>query len=147
MNIKSCPFERQVLMSAKANEWTQELRAHIQSCALCGETVRVAVFMQRLALKTSNEIVLPVSGRVLWIKVQFTRRETHLSKLDYIMLAGSLAVVFGAIVGVVIWKWQFLQTLLTGISIHSGSNLPIYTIVGCAALVWFLTEELFVSDG
>ena len=44
-----------------------------------------------------------------------------------------------------LWKWQFLRAWLVDVSPDSGSNLPTYIFAGCAAMVWYLTEEVFLG--
>ncbi len=144
MNNETCPLEIAVVAALRSDRWTNDLRAHAASCPLCRETIAVAMAMQQLASKTSAEI--PVSYRILWLRAQFIRKQEHLSRIDLFMLIGSFAVLVPSFICVALWKWPMVQAWLTNGSGNPNSNLPIYIFAGCAALVWFLTEEVFLQE-
>ncbi len=144
MNHQTCINESAVVAAVKGEQWTDDLRAHAASCPMCTETVTVTSALQRLALKTAGEA--PASYRILWLRAQFVRKQENLSKLDRFMLVGSFAVLLVGLLGIALWKWPVVQSWLTNGSVSTESNLPLYVAAACAALVWFLTEEVFVQD-
>lgn len=144
MNHQTCSYESAVVAAVKSEQWTDDLRAHAASCPMCQETVTITSALQRIALKTAGEA--PVSYRILWLRAQFVRKQENLSKLDRFMLVGSFAVFFVGLLGIALWKWPLVQSWLTNGSGNTGTNLPLYIAAACAALVWFLTEEVFEQD-
>ena len=142
MNSQPCPREHDVVLALKSDRWAGELRSHAESCPLCHETVAVATALQQVA----EETVLPVSYRTLWLRAQFSRKHERLSQLDRIALVGVFAVALIGIAGVVFWKWPLVHAWFTNASSEPVSNLPLYIAAGCAALVWFLTEEVLREE-
>lgn len=138
MNTQPCPREHDVVLALKSGNWASELHSHSESCPFCRETVTVATALQHVP----GETVLPVSYRILWLRAQFTRKHERLSQLDRITLVGVFAVALIGFAGVVFWKWPLVHAWFTNGSSEPVSNLPLYIAAGCAALVWFLTEEV-----
>jgi hypothetical protein len=62
------------------------------------------------------------------------------------MLLGLLGLTFVFFTGAILWKWQVVQPWVMSVSVEPVSNLPIYIAIGCAALVWFLTEEILHGE-
>lgn len=144
--MQSCVYDHDVATAARTGQWTDALRSHVQTCALCGETVSLVTSLHRIAGETIAQVSVPVSYRILWLRAQFTRRQEHLSRLDRFMLMGLFAAVTCILVGIALWKWGLVQRWIASVSADPGSNLPLYVLAGCAALLWFLTEEVFLTD-
>lgn len=143
---ESCPLEHDVIIAMRSDRWTDDLRAHAETCPHCRETVSVATAMRQVADRTSAELKVPVTYRILWLRAQFTRKQERLSRLDRFMLFGMFAVAATGFVVVALWKWRIVQRWIMDVSAEPGSNLPLYILAGCAALIWFLTEEVFAGE-
>ena len=146
MSKDLCRWEYDVVTAIKSDRWTDELHMHAETCPDCRQTVLVATMMQQTATRTIAELKVPVSYRVPWLKAQFMCRQERLSRLDRLMLVGVFVAAATVLTGVALWKWSLIQRVLTTFSGDPGSSLPLYLLAGCAALVWFLTEELFVNE-
>jgi hypothetical protein len=92
-----CEFEAEVLAAV----WSDDLRAHVRSCAVCSDVALVAAAMD--AMRTIP--VIPDSGRVWWLAQMRARREATraagrpITAVQVIALAcamGLLGACFGA---------------------------------------------------
>ncbi len=145
MNNSLCSRESDVIQAAKSHQWTEDLRAHAAQCAACKETVEVVASLQTLGTDSGGNIP-PVSYRVLWLRAQLTYRQERLSKLDrFTILAGFSALVL-ALAGTVLWKWDLMKSWISAVPSEPGNHIALYIVAGCAAFLWFLTEELFRRD-
>ena len=146
MSDQPCPFEYESVSAARSGRWTDRVQMHMRTCPECQEAVSMATTLQQSAVRMASRLTLPASYRVLWLKAQFTRRQERLSRLDRLTLVGMFVAVAVVLAGIALWKWNLVQRWLTGASGEPGSSLPLYLLAGCAALVWFLTEELFLRE-
>lgn len=146
MSNGSCPLEYDVVAATRSDRWTDRLRLHTETCPHCQSTVLVATMMQQAAMRTRSEIEVAVSYRVPWWKAQCIRKQERLSRLDRLMLIGVFVAAAMVLAGFALWKWSLVQRWLAGVSGEPGSSLPLYLLAGCAALVWFLTEEVFAGE-
>lgn len=145
MNTQACMFEHDVVIAVKTGQWTDELRAHTETCPLCRETITVAAALHRVGQTTSGE-AKTFAYHILWLRAKFMSKQERLSKLDYYMLVGLFGVVLLSLIGTVLWKWQLVRTWIMNGSSEPASNLPLYIVAGCVALVWFLTEEVLHEE-
>jgi hypothetical protein len=92
-----CEFEADVL----APVWSDDLRAHVQSCAVCSDVAVVAAAIDAMRIVP----VIPDSGRVWWLARIRARREATktagrpITAIQVIALAcavGLLGACFGA---------------------------------------------------
>ena len=74
MNFDTCPKNERVLAALRANVWPEELRAHVESCASCRETSRVAAWMTRLAADVEALPGAPPAADLIWLKAKIGRR-------------------------------------------------------------------------
>ncbi len=146
MSNRLCPHESETVTAMRSDVWSDTLRAHTAACPQCTDALWIGRLMNESAGRTTAALEPPVSYRVLWLKAQFMRRQEQLSRLDRLMFLGALATSAVALAGIALWKWSDVQRWLASLSGGPVAGLPIYLLVGCAALVWFLTEEIFVND-
>jgi hypothetical protein len=145
MNRFICPRESDVVHAAKSRQWTEEFRAHVAGCLACKETVEVAATLQDLTTDSAG-VKPPISYRVIWMRAQVARREERLSKLDRFMILAGYSTFVLALLGSALWKWDLVESWISAVPSEPGLHLPLYIVVGCAAFLWFLAEELFSSD-
>jgi hypothetical protein len=146
MHSEFCPFEKDVFNAVVADLWTDELRAHVSGCPGCSATVLCTRGLRELASEMSGESPLPVSFGVIWARALCREKQIRLSRLDLLFVSGSLGITLAGLAGAAIWKWDVVKGWIAGSFLISGSSLPLYALIGSAALVWFLTEEAFFSD-
>lgn len=146
MTIEPCKFEQEVAEGVRSNSLTGELQAHTESCIYCRETLAIVAMLRRVSVAAEGETIVPHSYRVLWIKAQISRKQRHFSQLDRIALLGAFVVVFVSVIGIALWKWHVIQQWIMNSSGEPVSNLPLYILAGCVALVWFLTEEIMMGE-
>ena len=51
-----------------------------------------------------------------------------------------------ALLGSALWKWDLVKSWISAVSSDGGVHLSVYIVVGCAAFLWLLTEELFSKE-
>lgn len=146
MSDHPCSCEYESAAAARSGQWTDRLRMHVRTCAECQETVSIAKTLQQSALRMASGLTPPASYRLLWLKAQFTRKQERLSRLDRLSLVGIFVVAAVTLTGFALWKRSLVLRWLAGVSGEPGSSVPFFLLAGCAALVWFLTEELFLHE-
>jgi hypothetical protein len=70
----NCPRESEVLDALTTARWPDEVRAHVDACATCGELVVVTNAFREELLATAREANVPPSGLVWW-RMQRRERE------------------------------------------------------------------------
>ena len=146
MTDHPCPYEYENIAAARSGRWSDRLRMHVKTCAECRETASMARTLQQCALRMASGLIPPASYRLLWLKAQFTRKQERLSRLDRLSLVGIFVAAAVTLIGFALWKWSLVLRWLAGVSGEPGSSVPFFLLSGCAALVWFLTEELFLHE-
>jgi hypothetical protein len=145
MNRFICSRESDVVHAAKSRQWTEELQAHVAGCVACKETVEVVATLQDLTTESAG-VKPPISYRVIWMRAQVARREERLSKLDRFMILAGYSTFVLALLGSALWKWDLVKSWISAVSSDAGVHLSVYIVVGCAAFLWLLTEELFSKE-
>ena len=145
MNNLICARESEVVHAMKSRQWTSELQAHAARCSICGVTVEATLTLQEL-IADPAEVTPPVSYRLLWLRAQSTRRQGQLSRLERISLIGAFFALVLALGGALFWKWQAVRSWVSVVATDPGGHMSLYIVVGCAAFLWLLTEELFKQD-
>lgn len=79
MTPAECPFEEEVLAAAMQSRWPEhvdaELRAHVESCAICRDLAEVATAVGEARDEMRGAVAVPDSGRVWWVAQLRARRE------------------------------------------------------------------------
>ncbi len=74
MTKENCLHERQMTKAAATNQWNEETRAHLATCDVCQEVLRVASWVRGLAEADADDCrALPSAGFILW-KSQLLKR-------------------------------------------------------------------------
>ena len=106
----------------------------------------IAVKLRDAAERMKTELRVPVSHRVLLLKAQFARKEERLSRLDRWTLVVLFFAAVATLAGLALWKWELVKRWFSAVSVDPGSSVPFYLLAACAALIWFLTEEVFAGE-
>jgi hypothetical protein len=115
---ESCPFEPNVLRAASTGEWTQALRAHVESCTGCAAASEVAAWMEDFARIDDRDHILP-DPAVLWLKAKLLQSNaaieraalpmTRMQIVAYFVLAGGWAALLT-------WKWNALRAWMLALN-------------------------------
>ena len=117
MTLAPCQLEETVLAAvasgAPRDEWAQQLRAHIDTCADCAALASVASLLRAERDQAVAEADhLPSSGQVWW-RAQVRRRAEARQAAERPMLivqAVSAACLLGALAAVLTWFWPSIRS-------------------------------------
>jgi len=108
---ESCRRERDVRRAAASGTWTDELRAHVASCADCDAAASVSPWLARFAAIPDREHILP-DPSVVWLKAQLMRNTTAaervLRPMNQLQM-GAYLVVAACWAAVLTWKWEVID--------------------------------------
>lgn len=105
MKIVECEFEADVLAAVLQSNWSEETRAHVQSCAICSDVAAVAGAIDDAREELRAAVVIQDSGRVWWLAQMRARREaartagrpiTAVQVMALACAVGLLGACFGA---------------------------------------------------
>ena len=118
MNFGTCAYEEEVTRALKAGHWpegcTPELRAHVASCASCGDLVLVAEAFQQARSESAHELPSGSPG-LLWWRAQLWRRNAAAEKITRpITIAETFALMVTGLVASVFVGWQYDHGLRWG---------------------------------
>jgi hypothetical protein len=108
-----CRREPDARQAALSDQWSEELRRHVASCAGCSAAASVAPWMERFAAMPDREHMLP-DPSVVWLKAQLLRNTAAAERVTRPMTTlqiGAYLVVAGCWAALLTWKWDALQTL------------------------------------
>lgn len=71
MKYQPCPFEEKIAVAGRSGQWSDELLAHVVSCASCEEIALVASYLGESNAAISDR--LPDAGRI-WFKAQIAAK-------------------------------------------------------------------------
>jgi len=136
----------------RKGNWSDELRAHAQSCPDCAAAAAVAPWMAGFAAMPDREHMLP-DPSVVWLKAQLlrdiatadraTRPMTSLQMSAYLIVAAAWAAVLT-------WKWNVIERWLhrltpgqfvLGASTDAASSISV-TFLGALIVLSSLTIML-----
>lgn len=139
-----CRHERDVLIAARENAWTDPLRGHVAGCEECAAAASVAAWMARLAESDVRDRALPPASAV-WLKAQLLGRQAAADRasrpftvfqwLAYVVVASGWAAL-------ITWKSgavrQWLLSFTPASMIQSASGvaptIPISFYIGILVL-------------
>jgi hypothetical protein len=85
VTLRPCPREKELLAALKTGQWPQgcdpDLRAHIDSCSLCRDTVLLKAAFQS-SLTTARAAAPIDSPNLLWWRAQLRRRNAAMERLS-----------------------------------------------------------------
>jgi hypothetical protein len=137
MQLESCPQETAVVRANRSGRWEDSLAAHFKGCANCREAVRIAGWMQNLAVAAPQRRALP-DPELLWIKSQlFGRQEAADRAFQPLWLGETLArAVVGAFAAA--WlalSWPTIQAYLIEALTQSGGAANLRQSTGSPWLI------------
>jgi len=108
-----CPQHDAVASAIRAGNWPDgcdpALRAHVESCASCGDLALVAQTMRQVHAETTMAARLPAPG-IVWWRAQVRRRNAALaSVMRPVAVAEKIAVVVLLVAVIALGVWQHAQ--------------------------------------
>jgi hypothetical protein len=144
MEIQFCEQDARVATAIITQRWTPDLAAHMETCPLCGETASVATRVKQLAGTTIAGIEVPMSARMVWLRMHYVRKQAKVSIVERIGLLGTILAVCLGIVWLLTWTWGGLPVSI--VSPVPRPSLMVYAVPIVSALMWFLADEIFSQD-
>jgi hypothetical protein len=157
MRLGTCSREGEVMDLLRSGHWPEscdlELRAHVDCCGICRDTVTVQTALQRAAAESRGAARLE-SPSLLWWRAQLRRRNEALERMNR-PVAGAqrfaLAVNLLVAAALVVWLarrtdlWgSWLAAIQSGTlgqgwleSIAQGGNLML--LIPCAGIIALLS--------
>ena len=161
MMFRACEREQEITEAVRSGRWPlgcePELRAHVESCRQCRETVLLTSAFQRARVESGGAAVLPHPG-LLWWRAQLRRRNAAVERVSR-PLAGAYVVALllnvVALAAVFAWQarhgvrwlgwWQDVQQEVSGVDwlawVHGASLLGML-VLGTLALLGGLAAWL-----
>ena len=115
MTFRTCSFENELTQALKDGNWPEgcgpELRAHVESCASCGDLVLVTQTFQS-ARSESEHTALSGSPSLLWWRAQLRRRNAATERVSRpVTIAEIFALIVYVLVGAVFVASQYRHGL------------------------------------
>jgi hypothetical protein len=115
MTFRTCSFENELTQALKDGHWPEgcgpELRAHVESCASCGDLVLVTQTFQS-ARSESEHTALSGSPSLLWWRAQLRRRNAATERVSRpVTIAEIFALIVYVLVGAVFVASQYRHGL------------------------------------
>ena len=136
-----CRLERDVMLAAIDDRWTDALRRHVSECADCAAAATVSPWMQTFSRVDEREHILP-DPAVVWIKAQILRGSAAIDRVSrplaiYQLIAYALVAAGWA--AMLTWKWNALTAwfesltpsgfVATAAASTSDASLPFFLLV------------------
>ena len=114
MTLAQCSREGEVMELLRSGHWPQscdpELRAHVNGCSICRDTVTVRAAVQRAAAESRGAARLE-SPSLLWWRAQLRRRNEALERVNRpVAGAQRFALAVNVVVAVALIVWLARQT-------------------------------------
>ncbi|HEX8152105.1 MAG TPA: hypothetical protein VF698_03220 [Thermoanaerobaculia bacterium] len=144
--MNHCRLERDVMLAAIDDRWTDALRRHVTDCADCAAAAAVSPWMQSFSRVDEREHLLP-DPAVVWIKAQLLRGSAAIERVSrplaiYQLIAYS--VVAAGWAAMLTWKWDALTAWLASLT-PSGLVTTAAGSTADAALPFFLLVVVLSS--
>lgn len=140
----SCQHEAAVRGLARSTGDAPALRAHIEACAVCRETLAVATWLQQLAA-LPPETDSALDPTMVWLRAELLRRwDVHRTVVTPLEVGESVQAAVGIAAAVVLLVWLWTRLAAGPGSAALSSVLTIMGIVGAALIVGAatMTREL-----
>lgn len=144
----ACRLERDVLLAAIDDRWTDSLRRHVGECADCAAAASVAPWMHDFARVDQLRHILP-DPSVVWLKAQILRGSEVIERAArplavYQMIA--YAVVAAGWAALLTWKWDALTAWFASLSPASVVASASGSAPGSVASVPFFAIVLLLTS-
>jgi hypothetical protein len=155
VKIGGCRFEKAVWAAVVSDTWSQDLRQHAATCAVCSEVALVSGGLLALSKVNPAANHLPDPRQILWRAEWLAARSAGERATRPILLYSWFAIAVGVLglAGFGFWAWPFVESWLPGWQVELptfglsfltpavyGAALPV-----CAAIVlafrWVLSED------
>ncbi|MFN8060798.1 MAG: hypothetical protein U0Q12_16700 [Vicinamibacterales bacterium] len=146
-----CTQEEAVRRATSAGEWPADLRAHVDGCADCQDTLAVIETLRTFAAAEADAARPPDAARIWW-KAQLLQRwdaETRVTSAVDTMQRFEIGVGLVASLGLVVWQWPALARGLGLVQATTPSGpwtLPALAMLGsglAAAMVAAIVVTMF----
>jgi hypothetical protein len=147
MNRTWCERESDVVEALRKWSFSEELRGHVRSCAICAETLPVAQMLLLTASTLREEHEPPAAGLV-WRRAQARKRELALKRAARPLifmraLSSAYAVLFAAWLLHYFWHSGLIERASGWNGIQSETAFFGVAIAGVAIVIgaWFLLQD------
>jgi hypothetical protein len=151
MRAIDCMHERELVEAIQSGRWSdypdrcdQELRKHVQACAICADVAEVALALHDESVLAATQARVPSAGLVFWRAELRARQEAMRIVAKPIRVVQTLAAASAAGVAVGLLRWIDLTEVsdlwsqwATPISIALGAVL----VLSPLALYFALSDE------
>lgn len=111
-----CAFERNVILAAGQDRWTDAIREHLVACDDCVAAASVAPWLGAFARIGDREHQLP-DPAIVWLKAKLFQGNVDAARatrpLDFLQMLAYL-VVAGGWAGLLTWRWSAVEAWLRG---------------------------------
>lgn len=146
-----CGYEAAIVQTVKAGTANDEISAHLETCADCRETAKIARLFQTNLVAQSMPKAMPAAGLVWWkseIKTKRRRAERAAAPIFFVQAAAAAAVAATFVWLLLNPQFSFFDAAfsrifasLEQIMVHLIAGIIGFTLV-CATLVLFLRRFL-----
>ena len=130
MSTTPCRHNAAITRAARTHDWTAELRAHLDACPDCRQTVVLDERLAALAAATAAAAPPPRSPQALWLRAEFARRAHTRARLARLRLTAGIAMPLLALLAFTLVRGPEGWTRL----IPSATTWPSPQVAAAAAL-------------
>lgn len=111
MNYSVCEREKIILRAVSENHFDEDALSHIEACANCRETLRVARCLHALAIASASETpALPAAGLILW-KARLIEKQLAAARATQSISITQAIAAAVAVVTLLGWFWWRLHSI------------------------------------
>lgn len=118
MKYSVCEREKIILRAVSENHFDEDALSHVETCASCRETIRVARCMRALAMDSASETpILLDAGLVRW-KARLIEKQIAAARATQpisITQAIAPAVAVITLLGWFWWRWHLIEDRMAGL--------------------------------
>jgi hypothetical protein len=118
MRVPDCPHEESILRAVKSGQWEDFLQAHVVTCLICQEVVKVSRYLEALSVSPENESPLPNPGQIWW-RAQRLEKQAKMERATRpILIFQNIALTAAALFlfALVVWRWSQVEVWLSRFS-------------------------------
>lgn len=120
MNIEECPQESSVLAALTYGSMSDELAAHLTSCAICQDAKLIWSYLQDSARAEAQADITPAG--IIWWKAQLGRKRADARRsVALIEAMQKIALAAAVVLLLAIGAWQVPKLLETSRMLLEGS--------------------------